>query len=254
MKERSYCEGQIIVLNGASSAGKSSIAQQLQQQFLPRALLHLGLDHFMHFLPQAFFALDPEPDHPAHQGLRWVPPLDPQQRVAVRRAVQRGDGDPLAKYELFAQALRDMGLYDEVMEQGVQIVCGEAVNRVMAGLHESIAAMSRTGNDVVVDYVKLESHWLSDLVRALAGLPVVLVGAHCPLAELERRERERGYRMVGQARGHWQLVHEDMRYDLELDTSRLSPEESARRIIGFIEGAGETQAFAELSALLDQGD
>ena len=175
-------------------------------------------------------------------------------RAAVREAVQEGDGDHLAKYELFAQALREMGLYDEVTKQGVQIVCGEAVNRVMAGLHGSIAAMSRAGNDVVVDYLKLEPHWLPDLVRALAGLPAIMVGVHCPVEELERREAARGYRMVGQARGHWEIAHEGICYDLELDTSRLKPEESARRIIDFIERGGEGRAFAELSALLDLDD
>ena len=38
--------GQVILLNGTSSAGKSTLAKQLQE-ILPQPYLHTGIDHFL---------------------------------------------------------------------------------------------------------------------------------------------------------------------------------------------------------------
>ena len=51
---------QVILLNGCSSAGKSSIAQALQAQ-LPGLWLHIKLDQFLQMLPLHL--------HGAHEGL-----------------------------------------------------------------------------------------------------------------------------------------------------------------------------------------
>ena len=59
---------------------------------------------------------------------------------------------------------------------------------------------------------------MSDLVKLLADLDVFFVGVHCPLPELERRERERGDRRVGEARTDYRVVHSFAEYDLEIDS------------------------------------
>ena len=46
--------GTVVVLNGASSAGKSSLARELQR-LLPRPHLHVQLDAFRHMEPPAYF-------------------------------------------------------------------------------------------------------------------------------------------------------------------------------------------------------
>ncbi len=53
--------GQIIVLNGTSSAGKTSIARALQE-ILPAPYLHVAFDTFMHMLPARIHEY---PDAPA---------------------------------------------------------------------------------------------------------------------------------------------------------------------------------------------
>ncbi len=232
MADESTCPaGRIIILNGPSRVGKSSIALQLQQHYLPRPLARFGIDEFMHFLPQDFFALEPEPDHPARQGLYWVLPLDAQQRKKVGGLVPHDPQNPLAKYEQTQQALRDLDLYDTVAAKGMQIKCGPAAQRIVAGMHAAIAAMARAGNDLVVEHVFLYPAWNSDCRRALEGLDVLWVGLRCPLGILEKRELEGGNRMVGQVRGHYQAANENMQSDLELDTSRLSPATCAQRIL-----------------------
>jgi chloramphenicol 3-O phosphotransferase len=53
----------IIVLNGTSSSGKSSIARELQT-LLPEPYLHLGIDTFIGMLPSRYFGVQT----PAEEG------------------------------------------------------------------------------------------------------------------------------------------------------------------------------------------
>ncbi len=92
------------------------------------------------------------------------------------------------------------------------------------------AAIAAQGLDLILDEVVLEESLRQDWHAQLAGLPVFMVGVHCDLAELERREQQRGDRLIGQARGQIDLVHAQMRYDLEIDTTSTPPEASAAAI------------------------
>lgn len=76
----------------------------------------------------------------------------------------------------------------------------------------------------------------------LRGHEVFLVGLHCPVAELERRERLRGDRGAGDARRDAETVHTFMTYDLELDC--LAPlEQNVARVIQ-AHGARPPRAFS----------
>lgn len=68
------------------------------------------------------------------------------------------------------------------------------------------------------------------LERALSRASVLWVGVHCPLETIEQRERERGDRPVGAARGHWRLTHSFRGYDATVDTSSSAPEACAAEI------------------------
>lgn len=92
------------------------------------------------------------------------------------------------------------------------------------------AAVSRSGVDIILDEVVLDQLLRDDWQVALAGCDVFTVGIHCALAELERREANRGDRLIGQARGQIDLVHAGMTYDLEVDTTALGPSIAATRI------------------------
>jgi chloramphenicol 3-O phosphotransferase len=50
--------GRIILLNGSSSSGKSSVARELQE-VLPEPFLHVGIDHFIAMLPGRYFGDSP---------------------------------------------------------------------------------------------------------------------------------------------------------------------------------------------------
>lgn len=103
-----------------------------------------------------------------------------------------------------------------------------------AALYEAVAAHSRLGLNVVVDVAHHDAAVVADARERLTGLPVLFVGVRCPLEVIVQRRAasEPGrYLVDGPPVRRWQeAVHGDWTYDLELDTSRLTPEECAAAI------------------------
>jgi chloramphenicol 3-O phosphotransferase len=58
-----------------------------------------------------------------------------------------------------------------------------------------------------------------------------LIGLNCPLDVLEQREKDRTDRTLGQARAQFEVIHKYAKYDLEQDTSKLTVEECAEKVI-----------------------
>ncbi|MFC9909575.1 chloramphenicol phosphotransferase CPT family protein [Streptomyces sp. NPDC059862] len=122
------------------------------------------------------------------------------------------------------------------------------LHRTWQGYHRAVAGMAAAGNNVVMDHI-LSAEWrLRDCLSLFVPQDVVLVGVHCPLDELERRERERGNRPVGLAARQLKQVHAHGVYDLECDTSVSTPLECARRIRDFLPARPTPTAFQRLRA------
>ncbi len=130
-----------------------------------------------------------------------------------------------------------------------------------AALYDSIAAHSRAGLNVVVDVGHYDGAILADSARRLADLPVLFVGVRCPLEVImARRNAGRPGREHEYATGsdgepvpapvlRWQnAVHVPGIYDLEVDTSRLSPDECAAAIRARLEAGPPGSAFGQLAA------
>jgi chloramphenicol 3-O phosphotransferase len=131
-----------------------------------------------------------------------------------------------------------------------------------AALYESAAAHSRLGLNVVMDVGHHDSYSrplgvLRDCAKLLQGLPAVLVGVRCPIEViLARRNADQEGRQYVKATpddpvpepvAKWQHeVHVPGVYDLEVDTSLLSPSECAERIRAFLEN-GVPEAFEKLA-------
>jgi chloramphenicol 3-O phosphotransferase len=128
-----------------------------------------------------------------------------------------------------------------------------------AALYESIAAHSRSGLNVVVDVGHHDAKILADSARRLAGLPVLFVGVRCAIEVIMARRsagqvgREGEY-VIGATDEpipapllRWQRdVHVPGIYDLEVDTSLLSPEECAAVIRRRLEDGPPPSAFPRL--------
>ncbi len=123
----------------------------------------------------------------------------------------------------------DRPLWDDVLGKADR---PGAVGRVLfSGMHHAIAAAARAGVNVIADHVLVEQAWVEECARLFVDLPAYLIGIQCPLDVLEQRERQRKDRTLGQARIQYPLIHKFTLYDLEVDTSRLGPEQCAARII-----------------------
>jgi len=185
--------GTVIILNGPSSVGKSSIIKAFQaKQKTP--WLGTGIDHlYVGVIPSNW--LDDKPEHHAIMTIKTV----------------TDDKGPI-----------------------VTAIFGPEGHKVIRGMHRAIAAYAHAGNNVIVDYIKYEPEWIADIKEALKGAKVIWVGVNASLESIEKREKERGTSPQGHARSHYNTVHQGMNYDLTLNTDKLSPEQSADKIIEFI--------------------
>ena len=120
-------------------------------------------------------------------------------------------------------------LWDDVLGKAVQ--AGISGRVLFSGMHHAIAAAARQGSNVVADHVFVEKAWVDECAALFAEMNAYLIGVQCPLDVLEQRERDRQDRTLGQARLQYDVVHKYTCYDLEVDTSILSPEECAKRIM-----------------------
>jgi chloramphenicol 3-O phosphotransferase len=101
--------------------------------------------------------------------------------------------------------------------------------------HAYWAACADAGLDQVIDDVWLVPDQPAGLQDALSAANTIWVGVHCPLAIVEQRERARGDRPVGAARGHYGLVHTFKTYDVDIDTSVATPQECAEVILAVLD-------------------
>jgi len=200
--------GQIVILNGAPRSGKSSIVAAIQQSF-PGVWMNLGVDVFN----------------------RCIMPARYRPGIGLRPGGERPE---------------DVAL----------------VSVLYAALYDCVAALSRQGLNVAVDVGHHEAYSrpldvLSDAASRLRGLPVLFVGVRCPIdVIMARRDAveqspDQAYATSG-PQGEvpaavllWdEEVHRGKSYDLEVDTSRLSPSRAAAAIWhGLERGTDATSSF-----------
>ena len=210
--ERQKAPGQIIILNGAPRAGKTSIVRIIQETF-EGVWMNLGVDVFA----------------------RGATPKRYQPGVGLRPGPGPAKGGDHPELEALIPSL-------------------------YAALYESIAAHSRLGLDVVTDcghHGAIHPGTLGDCARRLSGLPVLFVGVRCPIDVIMKRRAESppGRYEVGTALDPtpppallWQEeVHKPGIYDLEVDTSQLSPQDCATKIRERLMDGAPGTAFPRLA-------
>jgi chloramphenicol 3-O-phosphotransferase len=162
-------------------------------------------------------------------------------------------------------------MFGSMKEQGYQPTAyGPVCMKALAAMHEMIAAAARVGQGIVVDHLTfVDPPVLQDMIWRMADVPVLFVNLKPSRDVLERRVKERelpiipppiqeamaaaGPEIVAafaeqlSAVGPWFYEHAYANeiYDLELDSSAMSPEEVCERIQARLrEGPGT--AFARL--------
>jgi len=193
-KENVMKSGIVIVLNGPSASGKSSLQKSIQR-LAPVPYLNVGIDNFFNDLfPDEHGKLGCKADADFGNDLRWV----------------------------------------TIAENLVYLHVGPQGQKIVNGMNKAIAAYAKTGNNVVVDFIMYEQSWLQNLLHELQGCPVYLIGVTVPLDILQAREQARSTSPIGHAGSHYDTVHVGNNYDLVLDDPKGTPDEGAIKILEFI--------------------
>lgn len=192
----------IILLNGTSSAGKTSIAQKLQEKW-NGPLWYTGLDAFLISIPRRY----DEDGSCAEQGYKFVHGNDNQ-------------GRPTCGYKI-----------------------GPVGRALTHAWHASLKTLSEQGVSMVIDEVLFSEHEFQDYIQQFQGARVYFIAIKPPVEVVEMRERARGDRQIGLARGLYEVTYSNKIYDLEIDSSKMSPEDAANLILTFIKEHPQPTAF-----------
>jgi chloramphenicol 3-O phosphotransferase len=206
--KESIIKGTVIILNGPSASGKSSIQKKIQEHF-DEPYMALGVDVLFDGILPDYYGLGEI--HPKgkfkEKDIRWVETME----------------------------------FDD--KKAIKLFIGPIGRKVISGMHYSIAAYANQGNNVVVDYILYEKNWFPELVDTLEGIKVYYVGIQYSLSEIEKREAKRATSPVGHARSHYDTVHYFDKYDLVIKNSKLSAEEIALKIKAYVKNNPKPKAF-----------
>lgn len=100
--------------------------------------------------------------------------------------------------------------------------------RVFRAYHECLFAMLSSGCNVVAEHIIETEEWCARLSELSAGADVFLVALRCDLKELERRERARGDRRIGEAAADVAVCYSFCRHDFEVNSAKPASENAAR--------------------------
>jgi chloramphenicol 3-O phosphotransferase len=176
----------LIFVNGPSSAGKSTLCRGLQEA-IAEPYLCIGFDDFI-------FLSSP----------RYYLGADTAEQTSFDQFTAQG-----------AQMVRTSAPGEPV---SVKAVFGPVFRRLIDAMPFAVRGLVDGGNAVIFDDVMHDREMYESRVQAFAGLDVFKVGVVCAIDVLEARERARGDRVVGRARGLAAVVHNFCSYDVTVDT------------------------------------
>jgi chloramphenicol 3-O phosphotransferase len=97
--------------------------------------------------------------------------------------------------------------------------------------YKNVALFSDRGVNLILDQILHDPITLQNFYETLKSYPILLVGVHCPVEELTRREKLRGDRRIGQANSQLNFVPKQEIYDIEVNTYSNSMVECAKEIL-----------------------
>lgn len=157
-------QAQLIILNGTSSAGKSSIAKAMQQK-LPDCFLHFQMDMFWDMVPSTIDVSETNFPH-------------------LRTAIL-----------------------------------------------ESMSVLLKHEHNVIFDTVITKGERLNKLRNDFKDHAPFIVAVKANQNIVDAREKARGDRKIGLAAKQAETIHQGVNYDFDIDTSNLTAEEAADKII-----------------------
>jgi len=184
----------IIFLNGPSSSGKTSIAKCIQEKYR-KPLIHIGIFVFMDLIHSNFKGVK---DKKTSLGFYFTP--------------KTINGNKVYSF--------NVGPYGE---------------KIIKLAFKCMKLLSKGEIGLVVEEVISTEKGFANYLSIFKNQKVYFVGVKCPLKVIEEREKKRGNRICGQSRAVFSRVHPKKReYDIEIDTSKFSPEQCADMILDYI--------------------
>jgi chloramphenicol 3-O phosphotransferase len=180
--------GQVIILNGVSSSGKTTLAKAIQK-YGEDIWLHVAMDNFVAMLPDG-----------SEFDRDWFPVTEVERDGVTLPHIGNGPGG----------------------------------HNLLSQMRRLVKSLEQAGFNVLVDDVA-DAAVIADYRRRL-GASCFVIKVDAPLSELERRERERGDRLIGLAREQSSRVHEGIEYDFEVDTHAETPDALARQVLSAVGG------------------
>lgn len=185
----------IILINGTSSSGKSTLSLELQKQ-LGDGWLYFSMDDYLSMLGAKFAGL--HPDNP---------------EVCTPNAI------------CYAHQHED-GAYE--------IVTGELCLRLFNTIPDVISLLARQGFHLIIDSLITTFIEHEMFKSKLEQFGILFVYLYAPESVIAQREMQRGDRLKGSAL-HWLKAFEcESACDLSFNTAEISLEEMSRNIIGRI--------------------
>jgi chloramphenicol 3-O phosphotransferase len=185
---------EIIVLNGTTSSGKTTLAEALQDA-LEESWLVFGIDTLLSALPLGLWDI-------AEDAVISPRPRDHEVRAGGIAFSAGGD-----------------------------VSVGAEFRRLEDSWLRGLAAIAASGTRLIVDDVFLDGAQSQERLRlALADRQVLWVGVTCDLDVAVQRERERGDRVVGMVERQSPIVHEGVHYDVVVNSTTQPANELARTI------------------------
>lgn len=114
-----------------------------------------------------------------------------------------------------------------------ELQIGPYAEKIGKTFQEVVLALAKMGHRVIIDDVSFGKAQLDEWKKTLKNFQVLWVGVNAPLPVLEQREKERGNRILGAARGQFHNVHVDATYDLEIDTHLATVDDNICKVMSF---------------------
>jgi chloramphenicol 3-O phosphotransferase len=184
--------GRVVVLNGTSSSGKTTLAAALRRR------LEADDECWVVYSQDDF-----------------TPKLPPSWIKAGKHVGRHADD----------------GFVLEARDGDFDLRVGPVGHQILAAYRGAVAAAAREGLDVIVDEVTMKQEEWDDWQVRLDGIDTMWVRVELSLDELEARERERGDRMPGHARFQHGIVQRFATYDVTVDTGVLDPDAAADVVV-----------------------
>jgi chloramphenicol 3-O phosphotransferase len=189
----------LILVNGPSSAGKTTLCRALQAA-IEHPYLVVGFDDFIFMSASRYYR---------GADTKEQCETDVLTALGVEIVQTSPPGAPISVTARFGPVFR----------------------RILDAMAPAVRTLIDHGNPVIFDHVLHDRTMYESYLKASSGLDAFTIGVTCPLDVLEMRERARGDRVIGRARGLAEVVHSFCSYDVMVDTGAMTTEACVRQVL-----------------------